>query len=534
MTLAWRKLLLNRMVKKGLTGFFCFFCFLPGGVSFAATNNGEGIQVYQKNLHLSPERKQNLANDINRYHTADNIWDRLRRQFSLPHYENNPIVEAKIEWFLNHPDFLMHSMTRAAPYLYFILQQVKKRHLPAELVLLPIIESAYNPFALNTSSGAAGMWQMMSATASGYGIRQNGWYDGRRDVVASTKAALNHLAYLQSFFEGNWLLAIAAYDTGEGNVLAAIRRNILHGENTDFWSLPVARETRDYVPQLLALAVIISHPEQYPIEYPTVPNAPYLAEVDVGSQMDLNEAASFAGLSLRELKQLNSGYSRTATDPHGPFKIVLPIENVEQFTENLASSSFYDHAHHLTVPGYSFRHFASRSPDQKYNRKKINPIKSIKPMYDEPTPQTVDRFEEDASNTSIAEQIVTALDTPDAHYVMQPGDTLYMVRAHDTLDTIAKHFHIKSATLAIANQVTPGSALHPGQSVIIPTHRNRSGESQHYALTPGDTVYMVRPGDTIEKIAEKFHTTPAAVRLANLLSSNRLEAGDQLVIPTHV
>src|SRR5579872_7046328 len=476
MTQTWQKLL-----KKGLTILCCFLSSLV----FAGTNN-EGIQVYQKN---SPLRQQNLAKDIDRYHNADNIWDMLRKQFALPHYENNPAVQNKITWFLNHQDYLLRSMTRAAPYLYFILQQVKKRHLPAELVLLPIIESAYNPFALNTSSGAAGMWQIMPTTASGYGIRQNGWYDGRRDVVASTKAALNHLAYLLSFFEGNWLLAIAAYDTGEGNVLAAIRRNITNGESTDFWSLPVAQETRDYVPQLLALATIISHPEQYPIEYPVVPNAPYLAQVDIGTQIDLKEAAFLAGLSLKELKQLNPGYSRSQTEPNGPSKIVLPIDNVEQFTENLARSSFYDRATYTTVAKQS------ESSWKKLRKIRHKMLANYKPQN---------------NSTSLAETVTNAFQTEPEPYVMQPGDTLYMVRQDDNLEKIAKHFHVDIQTLAMANQSNQGNSLHAGQSIIVPTHQEH--KSQQYALTPGDTIYMVRPGDTIEKIAEKFHTTPEAVR----------------------
>ncbi len=514
-----------------ILGFIILCCFMQTTSLFANPVNNEGIQVYQKNLHFSPERKQNLAKDINRYYNADDIWDKLRRQFSLPHYEDNPIVQNKIEWFLNHQDYLMHSMTRAAPYLYFILQQVKKRHLPAELVLLPIIESAYNPFALNASSGAAGMWQMMSTTASGYGIRQNWWYDGRRDVVASTKAALNHLAYLQSFFEGNWLLAIAAYDTGEGNVLAAIRKNITYGENTDFWSLPVAQETRDYVPQLLALAIIISHPDEYPIQYPTVPNAPYLAEVDIGTQIDLKEAAILAGLSLKNLKQLNSGYSRTTMDPNGPFKIVLPIENVEQFTENLANSSFYQRN--------------SRTIVAKQSESMFKKLRQIKPRivasrqsqhrkYHTPTFSDAAATDDEIPASTIASSVTRALNSPNDRYVMQPGDTLYMIREGDTLENIAQHFHLNVKTLALANASDPATALHAGQSLIIPTHKDAEPASSRYTLTPGDTIYMVRRGDTIETIAEKFHTTPAALRLANLLSNNQLEAGDQLVIPTHV
>ncbi|HSW69820.1 MAG TPA: transglycosylase SLT domain-containing protein [Gammaproteobacteria bacterium] len=510
-------------------------CCLTASSIILANPNQEGIQIYQKNLHLSLERKRSLANDIDRYHTAGNIWDLLRKQFSLPHYENNPIVQNKIAWFLNHPDYLLHSMTRAAPYLYFILQQVKKRHLPVELVLLPIIESAYNPFALNLSSGAAGMWQMMPATASGYGIRQNGWYDGRRDAVASTEAALNHLAYLQSFFEGNWLLAIAAYDTGEGNVLAAIRRNINSGENTDFWSLPVAQETRDYVPQLLALAIIISHPEAYPIAYPSVPNAPYLAEVDVGTQIDLKEAASLAGLSLKELKQLNSGYSHTITDPNGPFNLVLPIENVEQFTENLASSSFYERANSISVAKQS-SHFSKKihqASSKILARNKSHYQKNTGATFSQLPIQSLD----DAKNndTTIAEAVTNALDhSSSERYVMQPGDTLYMVREGDDLNKIAKHFNMDVKTLLLVNQVENLNSLQAGQSIIVPTHKQDPNDSEQYALTPGDTVYIVRPGDTIETIAKKFHTTAAAVRLVNLLGTNQLEAGDQLVIPTHV
>lgn len=386
--------------------------------------------------------------------------------------------------------------------------------MPAELVLLPIIESAYNPFALNASSGAAGIWQLMPGTASGYGIRQNLWYDGRRDVVASTKAALNHLAYLQSFFEGNWLLAIAAYDTGEGNVLSAIRKNINNGYNTDFWSLPLAQETRDYVPQLLALATIISHPNEYPIEFPSVRNAPYLAQVDIGGQIDLKAAAYLAGLSLKDLKRLNPGYNRSATDPNGPFKLVLPIESVEQFTENLANSTLPEQvkrAHYKTRSDENITTYAKHTISTKIARRK-----------------------KDDSSIILTSSIVSkALENSHDNYSMQPGDTLYMARAGDDLAKVAKHFHLSTQVLAMVNQLNTHSKIHPGQKMIIPTHSPNTGNTQEYQLTPGDTVYMVRQGDTIEKIATKFHTTPEAVRLANLLPSNNLEVGDQLVIPTH-
>ena len=506
-----------------------------------ADSNPEGIEVYQKNLHLSAEHRQVIADDIDRYRNADNLWDVLREQFGLQHYEDNPMVQQKIMWYMEHQDFLIRSATRSAPYLYYIFQQVKKRHLPAELVLLPIIESAYNPFALNVSSGAAGIWQMMPNTASGYGIRQNGWYDGRKDVIASTKAALTHLAYLESFFQGNWLLAIAAYDTGEGNVLSAIRRNINNGEITDFWHLPLAQETRDYVPQLLALAIIVSHPERYPINFPPIQNAPYLAQIDMNRQISLERAAELAGLRLKELMQLNSGYSHKTIDTHGPLKLVLPIENVEQFSENITNTPFSSQDILVPTEEIAPTRFArnksillSKNMTQKYknrnkNSRNFNNDSNDSNNNDDSNIMMLKNSQENQTEEQIDEfaALTDALQQTQTHYTMKPGDTLYMVREKDTLDKIARRFHVSRQTLASINGL---KSITAGQQLIIPTHAT----TQKYQLTPGDTVYMVRRGDTIERIAKKFHITPEEVRLANLLASNTLQNGDRLVIPTHV
>jgi len=305
-------------------------------VSLAAPASN-AIQVDLKNRQISTERKDRLVVEVKRYRNADNLWDILRENFALPHYENIPGVQEKVNWYMRNQDYLIRATSRAAPYLYYIAQEVKTRHLPAELVLLPIIESGYNPFSIS-SMGASGLWQLMPDTATGFGVKQDFWYDGRRDILVSTRAALNYLAYLQNFFEGNWLLAIAAYNTGEGNVLAAIKRNIRAGKNTDFWSLPLAQQTRDYVPSILALATIISHPERYPIYFPPVKNAPYLAQVDIGVQINLQLAAALAGMSYQKLMQLNPGFNRSATAKKGPFTLILPIEDVALFAENLKAS----------------------------------------------------------------------------------------------------------------------------------------------------------------------------------------------------
>jgi membrane-bound lytic murein transglycosylase D len=440
---------------------------------------------------------------------------------------------------MNHQDFLYRSAQRAAPYLYYILQQAKKRHLPAEIVLLPMMESAYNPFAYSTA-GAAGIWQMMPGTASGFGIKQNWWYDGRRDVVASTKAALDYLVYLGGFFDGNWLLALAAYDTGEGNVLAAIRKNTRDGISTDFWSLPVAQETQDYVPRLLALATIIANPDQYPVQFPVVNNAPYLAQIDMGSQMDLKQVAYLAGLSLKEIKQLNPGYTHTTTDPNGPFKIVLPIQNVEQFTENLVQfpQDIQTVKHYKIKPGDTILAIAKKFKTTPSSLREVNQLKNnhIKPGKKLMVPQTKPDTFESSNETHYAS--IRNNDNSLIHdvshlrnYQLQPGDTLYMVRHGDDMYKIASHFHISPQTLFAVNQIGNKRILPVGTKLIIPTHFAKYGTTQKYQLAPGDTIYMVRNGDTIEHIASKFHTTPPALRLANLMASNNIKEGDRLVIP---
>jgi membrane-bound lytic murein transglycosylase D len=464
-----------------------FSFLLISNESFALPNS-EGIRIYRKDLHLSPEHRQKVADDISSYYQADNLWDVLREEFSLPNYKNIPIVRAKIAWYMNNQPYLIRCALRAAPYLYYIMQQVKKRHLPPELVLLPIIESGYDPFSLS-SMGASGIWQLMPNTATSLGVQHDRWYDGRRDILASTKAALNHLAYLQSFFEGNWLLALAAYNTGEGNVLTAIKRNIRNGKSTDFWSLSLAQQTKDYVPSILALAVIISHPEQYPVNFPSVRNAPYLAQIDAGTQLDLKFAAKLAGLSYKKLIQLNPGFNLNSTSTKGPFKLVLPIENVAQFSRNLAGATTGD--------------------------KKI--------FLAENKPKSENIFD-------IAKHLHL---NPKKPYKLRSGDTIYMVRTNDTLQTIAKRFHIKLEWLLTANQLKTKN-LAPGKQLIIPTSILATNSTEKSALPPDGNLYRVQRNDSIERIAKKFHTTPAEIRILNFMASNTLQEGDRLIIPPHL
>jgi len=220
--------------------------------------------------------------------------------------------------------------------MYWIVEQIQKRKMPMELVLLPIVESAFDPHA-TSSANAAGIWQIVAQTGKNYGLKQNQWYDGRRDVVASTKVALDMMQRLNGMFDGDWLLTIAAYNSGEGRVLKAMKQNKARGKPTDFWSLSLPRETTVYVPKMLALSEILKNNKRYGIKLPTPNESRALARVEVGQQIELTQAADMAGMSLSKLKTFNAGYKNGATAPNGPHYIMVPKSNVAKLRDSLAS-----------------------------------------------------------------------------------------------------------------------------------------------------------------------------------------------------
>ena len=220
------------------------------------------------------------------------LWARIRSGFRLPS-PDNPAVDAEVDWFVRNQGFIERTINRAQPYLYHIVEQVEARDVPSEIALLPVVESAFQPFAYSPAR-AAGIWQFIPETGRRFGLRQSWWYDGRRDVIASTRAALDYLTALQEQFGGDWLLAIAAYNCGEGNVARAIQENQRRGLPTDFWSLPLPDETRSYVPRLLAFSRVVSDPGAYGLQLASIPNAPYITRVSIDGPIDLNVAAGVA------------------------------------------------------------------------------------------------------------------------------------------------------------------------------------------------------------------------------------------------
>ncbi len=261
------------------------------------------------------------------------LLDRVRAGMALGDF-HQARIDREADWFASQPEFIERTFSRAAPYMHYIVNEVEARGMPMELALLPVIESAFQPYAYSRAR-ATGLWQFMSGTGGRFGLKQDYWYDGRRDVVAATQAALDYLDYLHDMFDGDWLLAVAAYNCGEGTVARAVRNNEAAGRPTDFWNLKLPKETRAYVPRLLAMSRIVANPEQYGLAIEGMSDEPYFIRVETGGQISMEVGAQLAGISTEDLYSLNPAFHRWATDPTGPHYLLVPAEAADGFQQSL-------------------------------------------------------------------------------------------------------------------------------------------------------------------------------------------------------
>ena len=266
------------------------------------------------------------------------VWERLLSLYSLPDI-NNERVERQLNWYLDHPAYIARIQQRAEPYLHLILDEIEANKIPGELALLPVVESAFIPDAYSKAD-ASGLWQFIPDTGKLYGLQQDSWYDGRRDILDSTQAATAFLKDLGETFNGDWCLALASYNWGQGNVWKAIEKNENQSLATDYWSLDVPRETADYVPRLIAIAKLFANAEDYNMHLNDIPNKPYLEVVDIESPLDLQKAAELASMPLDKFMKLNPGFSRASTAPQGPHRLLMPVEKVALFKSSLAQLPF--------------------------------------------------------------------------------------------------------------------------------------------------------------------------------------------------
>jgi membrane-bound lytic murein transglycosylase D len=301
------------------------------------------------------------------------LWQRIRQGFGLPDM-TSPLVREQEEWFAKRPDYISRTVARSSRYLYYIVEQVEKRGMPTEIALLPIIESAYNPVAYSRAH-ASGIWQFIPSTGKLYGLQQNFWYDGRRDVTAATNAALDYLEKLYEMF-GSWDLALASYNWGEGAVSRAIAKNAAKGLATDYRSLNMPNETRYYMPKLQAVKNIIANPAQFGIDLADVPNQPYFVAVTTTRHIDVKLAAKFADMSLDEFLSLNPGNSRPVIKADGERTLLFPADKAAIFRSNMAAhdAPLVSWQAYKLKPGESIDRIAARYNMSVAQLKQVNGI----------------------------------------------------------------------------------------------------------------------------------------------------------------
>ncbi len=266
---------------------------------------------------------------------SNNLWDRIRAGFSVPDLDS-PLVQRHVAWYLDRPDYMQRMMERSRRYLHFVVEELEKRRMPLELALLPMIESAYNPIAYSTAK-ASGIWQFIPATGKHYGLEQNWWYDGRRDVTAATSAALDYLQKLYGDF-GDWQLALAAYNWGEGSVSRAVERNLHKGHAADYGNLHMPAETANYVPKLQAVKNIIADPARYGVVLDDIPDQPYFVRVNAPAHIDVKRAAQLAEVPIEEFRYLNPAHNRPVIAASGNRTLLLPVDKAQVFMANLEAN----------------------------------------------------------------------------------------------------------------------------------------------------------------------------------------------------
>ncbi len=404
------------------------------------------------------------------------LWERIRRGFQLPALDTD-LVREREQWYSTRPDYMQRMTERSRKYLFHIVEELERRNLPSELALLPFIESAFNPQAVSTAK-AAGMWQFIPSTGKYFDLKQNAFRDDRRDVLASTKAALDYLEKLHGMF-GNWHLALAAYNWGEGSVARAIARNQRTGEGTGYLDLKMPAETRLYIPKLQAVINIVANPDRFNSQLPLIENHPYFQSVDIKRDIDVAVAARLAEVKLEDFKALNPSHSRPVILAAGTPQVLLPWDNAALFERNLAAHSGGQLASWTAwtapstmKPADAARHTGMKEADLRA----VNQIPagmSIKAGSTLLVPRSI-RVETDVA--------VHVADNGQLSLVRDSANRRSLVRAgkRDSVATIAKRYGLSAASVAEWNNVAATTAFALGQKIVLylPTQVSKAGATR--------------------------------------------------------
>ncbi len=463
------------------------------------------------------------------------FWDDLTKNFGIDREVKRREVQTHIKWYIRNPNHVERVAQRAKPYLRYIVKELKKNGLPLELALLPIIESAFDPFAYSHGR-ASGLWQFIPATGRRYGLKIDWWFDGRRDIRASTQAAIRYLKRLNKLFDGDWLLTIAAYNAGEGNILKSIKKSGINREQVEFWQLKVLSETASYVPRLLAISEVISNPSVYGVTLPNIPDKPYWGLVDTYRQIDLNTAARLAEISQETLYSLNPGFNQWATHPEGPHELVLPCEKVKVFKKNLSELKESEHIswkRHRVKNGESLSSIAEKYNSTVRQIKASNGLRKnlirknqslLIPAPTDGVSYTMTR----ESRLTKKQNFLTA--------TSQLKPISYIIREGDSLWKIAFEHGVKVKDLARANGLGVASLIQPGDELKIYASQKRPKSYRNERTKIRKIRYKVRDGESLSLIASKFNLTVQQILLWNSTYRNKkyIHPGNVLLLKVDV
>lgn len=477
--------------------------------------------------------------------TDDDLRQRIINGYSMPEL-NSEFTANHESWYASRPDYVKRMVARSQKYLFHIVQEVEKRGMPTEIALLPMVESAFNPQAYSRSR-ASGMWQFIPSTGKDFGLKQNWWVDNRRDVTAATDAALNYLQKLHVMF-GTWDLALAAYNAGEGTVKRAIERNQKRGLPTDYQSLTLPPETRNYVPKLQAVKNIMTNPERYGLDIQAIPNRPYFTKVTAPEQIDIKLAAQLAEISLEEFSSLNPEYNRPVVTSSGKVhEILLPVSAANTFTINLAA---YD------KPLVSWQTYHAKRGERMDNiaRKFGIGVAQLRDVNDLPsrnkiaiaTPLLVPNDGSSSQIAAINTELVAPenISTTNERESTSVSQLSYTVKKKETLALIAKRYGLTPKNLMAINHLK-SSSVKPGQRLtIVPattkssavklakqdisSKRNRISNNQK--ASNKKLRYIVKRGDTLESIARKFDVARDDLQRWNKTTGTHLTPGNRLTV----
>lgn len=447
------------------------------------------------------------------------VWERIRIGFQLQdQIGNNPRIEHQRLGFASRPQFLEIVGARGTPYIHYVVERLEERHMPLELALLPAIESAYDPLAYSRSH-AVGLWQFIPSTGRYFNLRQTSWYDGRRDILASTIAAMDYLQKLHQMFDGDWLLALAAYNSGEGTVGRAIERNRKLGLPTDYWNLPLPKETQDYVPKLLALSQIVLAPEAYGVNLSPIANQPYFEQVAIHRRMDLSRVAELAELDADELYQLNPAFKRRVT-MDGPKHLLVPIDKAELLTANLSllgDTALVDWQEYKVRAGDSLHAIAYRHRLTVNTLKEINNLSGSTLRIGQVLSIPTEAGASKAPLTQLAGELTPAAGSPQK----------YRVRSGDTLWIISRTHGVPVKDLKRWNRLQ-GSSLKVGQMLSLQPAAALADSKA--TAEESATYYRVRKGDSLYRIARKFKIDLSHLQRWNPKSNAQLKPGQMLTL----